>query len=101
MFIKYLNKHVYKPISPYLLNDLSDTFSVLALNGDNFSTNRYAYLALAGLVEAPSYVFPLFVLMFLGRKATSALLFLTSGIALLCILFISQGNFCIHAVINE
>ncbi|XP_054263783.1 organic cation transporter protein-like isoform X2 [Macrosteles quadrilineatus] len=68
------------------------SYYVLALNADNFSSNRYVYLALAGLVEAPSYVLPLLILMFLGRKSTAALLFLLSGLALISILLIPQEN---------
>lgn len=63
-----------------------------ALNADNFTANRYLYVALNGLVEAPSYILPLLLLSWLGRKTTASILFLVSGSALISILTISPGN---------
>uniref|UniRef100_A0A1B6KNG7 Major facilitator superfamily (MFS) profile domain-containing protein n=2 Tax=Graphocephala atropunctata TaxID=36148 RepID=A0A1B6KNG7_9HEMI len=68
------------------------SYYVLALNADNFSSNRYIYLALSGLVEMPSYILPLIILMWFGRKFTGSLLFLVSGLALMAILFIPAEN---------
>uniref|UniRef100_A0A1B6GK75 Major facilitator superfamily (MFS) profile domain-containing protein n=1 Tax=Cuerna arida TaxID=1464854 RepID=A0A1B6GK75_9HEMI len=68
------------------------SYYVLALNADNFSSNRYIYMALSGLVEAPSYVLPLIILSWFGRKFTGSLLFFVSGVSLITILFISAEN---------
>uniref|UniRef100_A0A1B6E2F2 Major facilitator superfamily (MFS) profile domain-containing protein n=2 Tax=Clastoptera arizonana TaxID=38151 RepID=A0A1B6E2F2_9HEMI len=86
------------------------SYYAIALNADNFTANRYMYVALNGLTEAPSYILPLLLLTFLGRKSAASLLFLVCGSALISILSLSPedkdvivivamlGRFCISAV---
>uniref|UniRef100_A0A023F789 Putative synaptic vesicle transporter svop n=2 Tax=Triatoma infestans TaxID=30076 RepID=A0A023F789_TRIIF len=83
-------------------------YFVIALNAHNFTANKYWYVALNGLSEAPGYFLPLFVLAFVGRKVTGISLFIIAGVALLIILFIKNttaimvvaliGRFCMSAV---
>uniref|UniRef100_A0A1S4N1W3 Major facilitator superfamily (MFS) profile domain-containing protein n=1 Tax=Pediculus humanus subsp. corporis TaxID=121224 RepID=A0A1S4N1W3_PEDHC len=86
------------------------SYYALALNVDNFLTNRYVYGFVTGLVEIPSYVLPLPLLKFFGRRQTSIALFYLGGFALLTILIIprhedvvllfvaSVGRLCASAV---
>ncbi|KAK9503273.1 hypothetical protein O3M35_011879 [Rhynocoris fuscipes] len=86
----------------------SMAYFVIALNAHNFTANKYLYVALNGLSEAPGYIVPLIVLVYMGRKLTSTLLFNIAGIALIIILFLKDatavmivalvGRFCISAV---
>lgn len=88
------------------------SYYAIALNADNFTANRYLYVMLNGLVEAPSYIMPLTLLSIFGRKSTASFLFLVSGISLISILAISPimtsgmlcmaliGRFCISAVFS-
>uniref|UniRef100_A0A069DVC7 Putative organic cation transporter n=1 Tax=Panstrongylus megistus TaxID=65343 RepID=A0A069DVC7_9HEMI len=83
-------------------------YFVIALNAHNFTANKYWYVALNGLSEAPGYVLPLIVLAFVGRKLTGTSLFIIAGVALLVILLIKNpvaimvvaliGRFCMSAV---
>ncbi|KAJ9574200.1 hypothetical protein L9F63_008456 [Diploptera punctata] len=86
------------------------TYYSLALNADNFTADRYVYVAIAGAVEAVSYLLPIPMLKYSGRRLTSVLLYAVSGAALLSILSIPQdmpnvimgvamlGRLCIGAV---
>ncbi|KAL1131480.1 hypothetical protein AAG570_011097, partial [Ranatra chinensis] len=67
------------------------SYYAIALNADNFTANRYLYVALNGLVEFPGYIVPLLILKYLGRKIASASLFIIAGVALLSILIIPEG----------
>ncbi|XP_073989681.1 organic cation transporter protein-like isoform X2 [Rhodnius prolixus] len=83
-------------------------YFVIALNAHNFTANKYWYVALNGLSEAPGYVLPLLVLAFVGRKLTGTVLFIIAGVALLLILLLNNsvaimvvaliGRFCMSAV---
>ncbi|KAL0266868.1 UNVERIFIED_CONTAM: hypothetical protein PYX00_009302 [Menopon gallinae] len=66
------------------------SYYALALNVDNFHTNRYIYGFLTGLVEVPSYLLPLPLLKYLGRRYTSIPLFYVGGVALVGILMIPR-----------
>lgn len=88
----------------------SFSYYVIALNADNFSANRYIYIALVGLFEIPSCIVPIAILKCFGRRSTSLLLFYAAGISLLtlfaiptdqktAITFVAMfGRFCISAV---
>lgn len=58
------------------------------MNAENFSTNRYIYVAITGLVEIPSYVIPILFLKYIGRKLTSQLLFGIGGLSLLALMLV-------------
>ncbi|KAK6621085.1 hypothetical protein RUM43_011391 [Polyplax serrata] len=85
-------------------------YYTLAINVDNFLTDRYLYGFISGLVEIPSYILPLPLLRFFGRRQTSIGLFYVGGLALLAILAIprqedilllvvaSLGRLCASAV---
>lgn len=88
----------------------SFSYYVIALNADNFSTNRIIYIAMVGLFEIPSCIVPIAILKYFGRRSTSLLLFYAAGISLLTIFVIPTdekaaitfvamfGRFCIGAV---
>jgi len=56
----------------------------------NFVVNRYTYVAVAGAVEAVSYILPIPMLHCTGRRTTSVLLYILSGVALLSILGVPE-----------
>jgi hypothetical protein len=58
----------------------------------NSVCNRYLYVAVAGGVEAVSYVLPIPMMRWAGRRTTSVLLYVISGAALLSILAIPEGE---------
>jgi len=60
------------------------------IKGCNFVVNRYIYVAVAGAVEAVSYVLPIPMLQWTGRRTTSVLLYILSGVSLLSILAIPE-----------
>ncbi|XP_067000282.2 organic cation transporter protein isoform X2 [Anabrus simplex] len=94
----------------YLWFVTSMTYYALSLSSDNFTANRYIYIAGAGAAEAVSYVLPIPILRFLGRRPTSFILYLMTGIALLSVLAVPYeypmaimtvallGRLCIGAV---
>ncbi|XP_029041767.1 organic cation transporter protein [Osmia bicornis bicornis] len=63
-------------------------YYTLALNVNNFSTNRYIYVMVMGLTEIPAYLIPTPILMFTGRRTGCAALYIIGSICLLCILTI-------------
>lgn len=88
----------------------SFSYYVIALNVDNFSANRYVYIALVGLFEIPSCIVPIAIMKCFGRRCTSLMLFYAAGISLLTLFIIPTdektlmtfvamfGRFCIGAV---
>lgn len=64
--------------------------SFVALNVDNISVNYYLYAVLLGVTEIPAYLLPTPILMAMGRKPASSLLFAICGALLLAILGISR-----------
>ncbi|XP_017890706.1 solute carrier family 22 member 16-like, partial [Ceratina calcarata] len=64
------------------------TYYALALNVNNFSTDRYIYVVVMGLTEIPAYLIPTPILMVMGRRPGSASLFIIAAFCLLCILAI-------------
>ncbi|KAJ9588506.1 hypothetical protein L9F63_018118, partial [Diploptera punctata] len=70
----------------------SMSYYVLNLNADNFTADRYIYVATAGAVEVLSYIMPLPLLRWTGRRQTLALLYFMSSAALLSILTVPEGK---------
>ncbi|XP_076231195.1 organic cation transporter protein isoform X2 [Calliopsis andreniformis] len=64
------------------------SYYALALNVNNFSTNKYIYVLVMGLTEIPAYLIPTPILMVLGRRQASAALYIIAGLCLLSILAI-------------
>ncbi|KOX69946.1 Organic cation transporter protein [Melipona quadrifasciata] len=64
------------------------TYYALALNVNNFSTNRYIYVSVMGLTEIPAYLIPTPILMVMGRRTGSGSLYIIAALCLLCILVI-------------
>lgn len=73
------------------------TYYVTALNGNNFLANEYAYVAVTGLTEVPSYIVPCLMFRWMGRKSVTLLLYLVAGVALLSVLLIPIGARTIEA----
>lgn len=65
---------------------------MLNIKPPNFVCNRFIYVAVAGAVEAVSYVLPIPMLRWTGRRTTSVVLYVVSGAALLSILSIPEGE---------
>lgn len=76
------------------IHNVSVLISILfeALNADNFDANRYMYVAITGFVEVPSYIIPIIILRYVGRKQTSLILFLVAGASLLALLAVPEGR---------
>ncbi|XP_076686945.1 organic cation transporter protein [Andrena cerasifolii] len=64
------------------------SYYALALNVNNFSTNRYIYVLVMGLTEIPAYLIPTPILMVVGRRQGSMALYIIAGLCLMCILII-------------
>ncbi|KAG7208609.1 hypothetical protein KM043_014817 [Ampulex compressa] len=64
------------------------SYYALALNVDNFSADRYIYVLVMGLTEIPAYIIPTPILMFIGRRQASAILYSGAALCLLSILMI-------------
>jgi len=60
------------------------------IKGYNFVFNRYIYVAVAGAVEAVSYILPISMSQWMGRRKMSVLLYILSGVSLLSILAIPE-----------
>lgn len=71
----------------------SFSYYVIALNAENFSANRYIYIAMVGLFEIPSCAVPIAILKCCGRRSTSLLLFYAAGASLLVLFIIPVGKF--------
>jgi len=70
------------------------------IEGCNFVFNRYIYVAVAGAVEAVSYILPIPMLKCTGRRTTSVLLYILSGVSLLSILAIPKCELIKLALIH-
>lgn len=68
------------------------SYYALALNVNNFTTNRYIYVLVMGLTEIPAYLIPTPILMRIGRRPASAILYCLSAVFLLCILLIPTSE---------
>lgn len=59
---------------------------------NNFSTNRYIYVLVMGLTEIPAYLIPTPILMMIGRRLGSEILYIVAALCLLCILVIPTSE---------
>lgn len=66
--------------------------TIYSIKPSNSVCNRYLYVAVAGAVEAVSYILPIPMMRWTGRRTTSVLLYVISGAALLSILAIPEGE---------
>ncbi|XP_066991264.1 organic cation transporter protein isoform X2 [Anabrus simplex] len=76
----------------YLWGVTAMTYYALSLNADNFTADKYIYIAIAGALEAVSYVMPIPILRWVGRRPTSGAMYLVSGISLLSIMAVPRDN---------
>ncbi|KAK8374445.1 hypothetical protein O3P69_012043 [Scylla paramamosain] len=63
----------------------------LSLSGTNISENPFVYMVLSGVMEVPAYSLTIPIVHRYGRKRTLSVLFVISGIILLCLAFSSAG----------
>ncbi|XP_053946998.1 organic cation transporter protein [Anastrepha ludens] len=68
------------------------SYYVTALNAANLSVSRYLYVAITGMVDLPSYLVPMIMLRFFGRRTTTASLFMLTGVPLLLVLVVPTGE---------
>lgn len=73
---------------------------ISALNVNNFSTNRYIYVLVMGLTEIPAYLIPTPILMIIGRRRGSEILYIVAALCLLCILAIPTSETDVIMVIS-
>lgn len=73
---------------------------ISALNVNNFSTNRYIYVLVMGLTEIPAYLIPTPILMIIGRRRGSEILYIIAALCLLCILAIPTSETDVIMVIS-
>lgn len=77
---------------PYCWKLFFKTCYISALNVNNFSTNRYIYVLVMGLTEIPAYLIPTPILMMIGRRLGSEILYIVAALCLLCILVIPTSE---------
>ncbi|XP_014207000.1 organic cation transporter protein [Copidosoma floridanum] len=68
------------------------TYYALALNVDNIAVDYYLFAVLQGVTEIPAYLVPTPILIVMGRRQASSMLFVLSGALLMAILSISRSN---------
>ncbi|KAH8247416.1 hypothetical protein KR038_003759 [Drosophila bunnanda] len=68
------------------------SYYVTALNAANMSVSRYLYIIGTGLVDIPSYLVPVIMLRYTGRRITTMFLFLWTGVSLLLVLAVPAGS---------
>ncbi|KAH8381602.1 hypothetical protein KR093_009132 [Drosophila rubida] len=68
------------------------SYYVTALNAQNLSVSRYLYIIATGVVDIPSYLVPVIMLRFTGRRITTMFLFMWTGISLLLVLSVPAGS---------
>ena len=71
-------------------------FYFAALNASNLAVSRFLYVGITGLVDLPSYLVPVVMLRLTGRRITTMSLFFLTGIALLLVLVVPEGN--VHTI---
>lgn len=54
--------------------------------------NRYLFVAITGCVDIPSYLLPIILLRFMGRKYTTLSLYFLAGVPLLAVLLVPSNN---------
>ncbi|XP_068157504.1 organic cation transporter protein [Drosophila tropicalis] len=90
----FSNPNVRKLIftSYFMFCVTSLSYYVTALNASNLSVSRYLYIVATGVVDIPSYLVPVIMLRFTGRRITTSFLFLWTGISLLLVLSVPAGS---------
>ncbi|XP_067616801.1 organic cation transporter protein [Eurosta solidaginis] len=68
------------------------SYYVTALNAANLSVSRFLYVAITGMVDLPSYLVPVIMLRYIGRRPTTSSLFILTGVALLMVLVVPTGQ---------
>ncbi|XP_018785564.1 PREDICTED: organic cation transporter protein [Bactrocera latifrons] len=68
------------------------SYYVTALNAANMSVSRFIYVGITGIVDLPSYLLPVIMLRFTGRRTTTMSLFMLTGVALLMVLAVPSDN---------
>lgn len=71
---------------------VSFAYYAIALNGENIDVSTYSYILIMGIFEIPSCFLTIGILKLFGRKSTSIMLFVLSGISLLALLVFPQGK---------
>lgn len=56
------------------------------------SVSRFIYVAVTGMVDLPSYLVPVILLRFTGRRTTTMSLFMLTGVALIMVLAVPSGR---------
>ncbi|KAH8293805.1 hypothetical protein KR054_004772 [Drosophila jambulina] len=90
----FANSNVRKLIftSYFMFCVTSLSYYVTALNAANMSVSRYLYIIGTGLVDIPSYLVPVIMLRYTGRRITTMFLFLWTGVSLLLVLAVPAGS---------
>ncbi|EDV90529.1 organic cation transporter protein [Drosophila grimshawi] len=90
----FANRNVRKLIftSYFMFCVTSLSYYVTALNAANLSVSRYLYIIATGVVDIPSYVVPVIMLRFTGRRITTMFLFIWTGVSLLLVLCVPAGS---------
>ncbi|KAH8312740.1 hypothetical protein KR044_012612 [Drosophila immigrans] len=90
----YSNPQVRKLIftSYFMFCVTSLSYYVTALNAENLKVSRYLYIIATGVVDIPSYLVPVIMLRFTGRRITTMFLFMWTGISLLLVLSVPAGS---------
>ncbi|KAH8277392.1 hypothetical protein KR026_010184 [Drosophila bipectinata] len=90
----YANPNVRKLIftSYFMFCVTSLSYYVTALNAANLNVSRYLYIIATGLVDIPSYLVPVIMLRYTGRRITTMFLFLWTGVSLLLVLSVPAGS---------
>ncbi|EDW67546.1 organic cation transporter protein [Drosophila virilis] len=68
------------------------SYYVTALNAANLSVSRYLYIIATGVVDIPSYLVPVIMLRYTGRRITTMFLFMWTGVSLLLVLAVPAGS---------
>ncbi|XP_066594904.1 organic cation transporter protein [Prorops nasuta] len=84
----YTHSELFKRILIVYFLWMTTSFSyyALALNVQNFSTNRYYYVVIMGLTEIPAYLLATPLLMVMGRRQATTMLYSIGALCLLGIL---------------
>ncbi|XP_023323116.1 organic cation transporter protein isoform X2 [Eurytemora carolleeae] len=67
----------------------------LTLNSGDLGGDVFINFSLSGLLEIPAYILAIFVLLRYGRRFPYCISMILSGLSLLCISLVPQGNWCV------
>ncbi|XP_017856177.1 PREDICTED: organic cation transporter protein [Drosophila arizonae] len=85
-----VRRYIFTSYFMFCVTSLS--YYVTALNAANFSVSRYLYIVATGVVDIPSYVVPVIMLRYTGRRITTMFLFMLTGVSLLLVLSVPSGS---------